>query len=61
VKQLICPMAFNRKSDMVCLEENCAWWVEKGTIETAKTDAGMMTTHTPTGCCAVKAMANGQK
>jgi len=56
-KQLICPMAFNRKPDMPCLEENCSLWIPKGMIE--KTIGGTdnsMTTYSPEGCCAFKAI-----
>jgi hypothetical protein len=56
-KQGVCPMAFNRKVDFPCQEENCAWWITKGFIEASKSDGGMMTMHSPKGCCAIKAVA----
>ena len=54
-KQLICPLAFPRKNDVPCIEENCAFWMDKDDIETKKSDGGM--THTPVGDCAVKIIA----
>jgi len=51
-KQLICPI-----NKCACVEENCAWWVEKGFIETKQFPKEKMTTHSPEGCCALKAIA----
>lgn len=54
-KSLICPMGFARHTSQPCIEENCAWWIPKGTTD--KKIGGVdnsMTIYEPVGCCVVR-------
>jgi len=56
-KQLICPLAFNRNQNTMCLEENCAFWVKKGVMETKENPEKTIRVHEPIGACAVRVIA----